>query len=81
MRSRAWLIRALRLRAPSRTIRLRLTVLYASLFLASGIGLLSVTYVLVRHATGNVLVGTNPGGGSFMIRTQRRVRRPRSVPA
>ncbi len=58
------------LRAPRWTIRLRLTVLYASLFLASGIGLLSVTYVLVRHATGNVLVGTNPGGGSFMIRTQ-----------
>jgi signal transduction histidine kinase len=46
-------------------------VLYASLFLASGVGLLSVTYVLVRHATGDVLVGTSKGGGSFMIRTDR----------
>jgi signal transduction histidine kinase len=71
MQLRAWLVpRNVRLRPPSRTIRLRLTVLYASLFLASGIGLLAVTYVLVRHATGNVLVGTNADGGSFMIRTQ-----------
>ena len=34
-------------------------------FLASGVGLLSVTYVLVRHATGDVLVGTDGKGGSF----------------
>jgi signal transduction histidine kinase len=64
--------RHLRLRPAGRTIRLRLTVLYASLFLASGVGLLSITYVLVRHATGkNVLVGKGPDGGSFMIRTDR----------
>jgi signal transduction histidine kinase len=68
MRVSGWLVpRNLGLRPPSRTIRLRLTVLYASLFLASGVGLLSVTYVLVRHATGNVLVGTSKSGGSFMI--------------
>jgi signal transduction histidine kinase len=54
---------------PSRTIRLRLTVLYASLFLASGIGLLAVTYVLVRHATNAVLVGKAGDGGSFVIQT------------
>jgi signal transduction histidine kinase len=57
--------RALR-RLPSRTIRLRLTILYASLFLASGVGLLAITYVLVRHATDNVLVGTS-SGRSFVI--------------
>jgi signal transduction histidine kinase len=54
-------------RLPSPTIRLRLTILYASLFLASGIGLLSITYVLVRHATGQVLVGTKSNGSTFMI--------------
>lgn len=41
----------MRLRLPRRTVRLRLTVIYASLFLASGTGLLAITYVLVRHAT------------------------------
>lgn len=35
------------------TIRLRLTVLYGALFLASGIGLLAMTYLLVRRATNN----------------------------
>jgi signal transduction histidine kinase len=57
----------LALRAPSRTIRLRLTLLYAGLFLASGIGLLSITYVLVRHATDDTLVGTHGNGDSFVI--------------
>jgi signal transduction histidine kinase len=55
-------------RLPSRTIRLRLTILYASLFLASGVGLLAITYVLVRHATDNVLFGT-ANGRSFVIKT------------
>ena len=36
---------------PRRTIRLRLTALYAALFLASGAGLLAVTYVLVDNHT------------------------------
>jgi signal transduction histidine kinase len=38
---------------PRRTVRLRLTLIYGSLFLLSGLGLLSITYVLVRHATDN----------------------------
>jgi signal transduction histidine kinase len=33
-----------------RTVRLRLTLLYGGLFLVCGIGLLTVTYFLVRHA-------------------------------
>ena len=36
---------------PRRTLRLRLTILYGGLFLASGAGLLAITYVLVAHAT------------------------------
>ena len=39
------------LRLPRRTVRLRLTALYAVLFLASGAGLLVVTYVLVDSHT------------------------------
>ena len=34
---------------PRRTVRLRLTLLYGGLFLASGAGLLGITYVLVDH--------------------------------
>jgi signal transduction histidine kinase len=56
-----------RFRLPPRTIRLRLTMLYAGLFLACGVGLLAVTYVLVRDATGGVLVGTAPNGRTFSI--------------
>jgi signal transduction histidine kinase len=36
-----------------RSLRLRLTALYGGLFLLSGAGLLTVTYLLVQHATGN----------------------------
>lgn len=39
-----------RLRMPRRTVRLRLTLLYGGLFLASGIGLLAITYLLLRSA-------------------------------
>jgi signal transduction histidine kinase len=44
-----------RTRLPRPTVRLRLTLLYGALFLASGIILLAVTYVLVRHATNGVI--------------------------
>ncbi len=36
-------------RLPRRTVRLRLTIVYAGLFVASGACLLAITYVLVRH--------------------------------
>jgi signal transduction histidine kinase len=62
------------LRAPRRTVRLRLTILYASLFLASGVGLLSVTYLLVKQATGEVVVGTNPDGSNFVVGTKAKTR-------
>jgi signal transduction histidine kinase len=41
---------------PRRTVRLRLTLLYGGLFLLSGAALLTVTYLLVRHSTGNIFV-------------------------
>jgi hypothetical protein len=55
------------LRWPRRTVRLRLTILFATLFLVSGAGLLSITYLLVSQATGEVVVGTNPDGSNFVI--------------
>lgn len=42
-------------RVPRRTVRLRLTLLYGSLFLVSGAALLAITYVLVRHSTRNAI--------------------------
>jgi signal transduction histidine kinase len=50
-----------------RTVRLRLTLVYAGLFLASGVVLLAITYVLVRNAPGQVLIGTNSDGRSVVI--------------
>jgi signal transduction histidine kinase len=59
-----------RFRLPRRTIRVRLTLLYSGLFLASGAGLLALTYLLVaRHLDGppyfartpnHVFIGNNP---------------------
>jgi signal transduction histidine kinase len=51
---------------PRRTVRLRLTLVYAGLFLASGVVLLAITYVLVSHATDDVLFGSK-GGRSFVV--------------
>jgi signal transduction histidine kinase len=47
---------------PRRTVRLRLTLLYGALFLASGAALLAITYGLVSRSTGlRVLVGVEQG--------------------
>ena len=40
-------------RLPGHTVRLRLTLLYGALFLISGVGLLTVTNLLVRESPGN----------------------------
>jgi signal transduction histidine kinase len=64
------------LRRPARTVRLRLTLLYGGLFLASGTGLLAITYVLVRSripvlatSSGQVSgsVGTPAGQGVCFV--------------
>jgi signal transduction histidine kinase len=44
------------LHLPSRTVRLRLTLLYGGLFLVSGAMLLAITYLLFRSATGINLI-------------------------
>jgi signal transduction histidine kinase len=55
------------LRWPRGTVRLRLTILYATLFLVSGAGLLSATYLLVRQATEDVVVGTGANGSKIVV--------------
>ena len=55
---------AIRPHLPPRTVRLRLTLLYSALFLVSSAVLLGLTYLLVRHSTGNFLLvgGPRPPG-------------------
>ncbi|HJS93287.1 MAG TPA: HAMP domain-containing sensor histidine kinase [Solirubrobacteraceae bacterium] len=56
------------LHLPSRTVRLRLTLLYSGLFLVSGVALLVTTYLLFRGNTGVDLIVPHgsavPGGHS-----------------
>lgn len=59
------------LKLPRRTIRLRLTLLYGTLFLGSGAILLTITYLLVDRATGNdlsIINGSASGARGFTIR-------------
>jgi two-component system, OmpR family, sensor histidine kinase VanS len=52
---------------PSRTVRLRLTLLYGGMFLVSGLALLATTYLLFRGNTGVDLIvptGTSHGSAS-----------------
>src|ERR1700756_390678 len=50
---------------PSRTVRLRLTLLYSGLFLVSGLTLLATTYLLFRSSTGvDLIVPTGTPHGS-----------------
>jgi signal transduction histidine kinase len=52
-------------RAPRRTIRLRLTLVYAALFLLSGAVLLTITYLVVAHsAPGPQLLSFHAGGAA-----------------
>jgi two-component system sensor histidine kinase VanS len=44
------------LHLPSRTVRLRLTLLYSGLFLVSGLALIAATYLLFRSTTGVDLI-------------------------
>jgi signal transduction histidine kinase len=76
------------------TIRLRLTLLYGSLFLASGAGLLTVTYFLIRHqysekffiSTGQVkgtsatIAASNEFGGTVVSGQSRGVALPAKLP-
>jgi two-component system sensor histidine kinase VanS len=63
------------LHLPSRTVRLRLTLLYGGLFLVSGLALLATTYLLFRSNTGVDLIvqtgtahrSTNPGAINHVL--------------
>jgi signal transduction histidine kinase len=57
-----------RLRLPRRTVRLRLTVIYSSLFLLAGAGLLAVTYLLVDRTTAVGLFVTGKGGQEIAVK-------------
>jgi two-component system sensor histidine kinase VanS len=53
------------LHPPSRTVRLRLTLLYGGLFLVSGVALLAIMYLLFRQVSGvNVIVSSGTRHGS-----------------
>ncbi|MGH9125372.1 MAG: HAMP domain-containing protein [Acidimicrobiales bacterium] len=64
-----WLASRASARLPRRTVRLRLTMVYSSLFLASGALLLFVTNVLVRRADSgdNGFIVTRTGGGQAVF--------------
>lgn len=49
-------------RLPPRTVRLRLTLLYGALFAVSGVVLLAVTYLLVSHSTGRLVLISHRSG-------------------
>jgi len=75
------------LRLPSRTVRLRLTLLYSGLFLVSGVALLATTYLLFRGSTGVDLIvptgiphaPTNPGAGHGAVLNPDDLRRARQM--
>jgi signal transduction histidine kinase len=69
---------SLRLRPPRRTIRLRLTILYGVLFLASAAALVAITYVLLAHRmSAPITQGPVPAGPSTDISSSA----PTQVPA
>ena len=56
-------MRRIGLRLPQPTIRLRFTLLYSGLFLACGLGLLALTYLLLAHKyTGDFFAVPRPAG-------------------
>jgi signal transduction histidine kinase len=58
---------AFRPHLPTRTVRLRLTLLYGGLFLASGAVLLTITYLLVVSATSGFIFNGPHGLGGAMV--------------
>jgi len=75
------------LQPPSRTVRLRLTLLYSGLFLASGVALLATTYLLFRSSTGVDLIvptgtlhgSTSPGAHNDALPNPDAVRQVRQM--
>src|SRR5438105_10162587 len=75
------------LHLPSRTVRLRLTLLYSGLFLVSGVALLATTYLLFRSSTGVDLIvptgiphgSTGPGAHNGALPNPEAVRQVRQM--
>jgi two-component system sensor histidine kinase VanS len=75
------------LHLPLRTVRLRLTLLYSGLFLASGVALLATTYLLFRSSTGVDLIvptgtphgSTSPGAHSGALLSPDAIRQVRQM--
>jgi two-component system sensor histidine kinase VanS len=75
------------LHVPSRTVRLRLTLLYGGLFLVSGVALLATSYLLFRSSTGVDLIvptgiphgSTSPGAHNGALPNPDAVRRVREM--
>jgi two-component system sensor histidine kinase VanS len=73
------------LHLPSRTVRLRLTLLYGGLFLVSGLALLGTTYLLFRSNTGVDLIvptgtphrSTSPGALNHVLANPDAIRQVR----
>jgi signal transduction histidine kinase len=70
-----------RLRLPRHSLRLRLTFLYGSLFLACGAALLTITYFLVRHQyTDNFFIATGKSNGTqFSVTVAGNARHSQSI--
>lgn len=60
-----WLSRPQLLRP---TVRLRLTFIYGTLSLLTGVGLLALTYILVAHSTGSIWFTTRLDGSDRAVR-------------
>ena len=75
------------LHLPPRTVRLRLTLLYSGLFLASGLGLLAASYLLFRASTGVDLIvpartlhgAAGPGGHTGALSNPEVIRQVRQM--
>ena len=73
------------LHLPSRTVRLRLTLLYSGLFFLSGLALLAATYLLFRSTTGvDLIVPTgiphrSPGPGRQVLTDPELIRQVRQM--
>jgi signal transduction histidine kinase len=63
--------RLVRPHLPRRTVRLRLTMVYGGLFLASGAALLAITYVLVVHATRGFIFEGKDGMSGALVTTHK----------
>jgi signal transduction histidine kinase len=67
-------------RARRRTVRFRLTILYSALFLAAGMGLIAVTYLLVDHFTAPALFLSRDGKSKIAVKDPGSGWAPRLLP-